>query len=315
MDWLQVGTLLLIFIATVALAYWALSMTAGNPTANRLRGMVGIAPDASSSGDKFLDKVAQATKPLAKLSTPEEGFQASPIRLRFMNAGIRTASAPIAYFGAKTFLALALPLLAFLVLSVLGRLPKGNSLLLLLLLIATIGYYLPNGILSHMVETRQREIFENFPDALDLMTVSVEAGLGTEAAMNRVAEEMAAKSTILSDELRLVNLELRAGAPRERALRNLALRTGVEEVDGFVSMIVQSERFGTSVAKALRVHSDMLRTRRRQRAEEAAAKIALKLLFPLIFCIFPTLLLVLMGPAMIQIYRILLPTMSGQTGG
>jgi tight adherence protein C len=111
--------------------------------------------------------------------------------------------------------------------------------------------------------------------------------------------------------MRLVNLELRAGAPRERALRNLSIRTGVEEVDGFVSMIIQAERFGTSIAQALRVHADMLRTRRRQKAEEAAAKIALKLLFPLIFFIFPSLMLVLMGPAMIQIYRVLLPTMSG----
>jgi tight adherence protein C len=144
-----------------------------------------------------------------------------------------------------------------------------------------------------------------------MMTVCMEAGLGTEAALTKVAEEIVHKSPILSDELRLVNLELRAGAPRDRALRNLAIRTGVEEVDGFVSMIIQAERFGTSIAQALRVHADMLRTRRRQRAEEAAAKIALKLLFPLIFCIFPSLMLVLMGPAMIQIYRVLLPTMAG----
>jgi tight adherence protein C len=111
--------------------------------------------------------------------------------------------------------------------------------------------------------------------------------------------------------MRLVNLELRAGSDRERALRNLAFRTGVDEIDGFVSMINQAERFGTSIAASLRIQSDLLRTRRRQRAEEAAAKIALKLLFPLIFCIFPSLMVVLMGPAMIQIYRVLLPTMGG----
>jgi len=142
------------------------------------------------------------------------------------------------------------------------------------------------------------------------MTVCVEAGLGTEAALNRVAEDIQLKSPVLSEELRLVNLELRAGADRERALRNLAMRTGVDEVDGFVTMLSQAERFGTSIAASLRVHADMLRTRRRQRAEEAAAKIALKLLFPLIFCIFPSLLVVLLGPAMIQIYRVLLPTLA-----
>ncbi len=218
----------------------------------------------------------------------------------------------MAYFGAKTVLALVFPLLAFFLLAVVAKSPaKGPMLLMWLLIAASIGYYLPNLILSRLVFVRQREIFENFPDALDLMTVCVEAGLGTEAALTRVAEDMVHKSETLSDELRLVNLELRAGAPRERALRNLALRTGVEEVDGFVSMIIQAERFGTSIAKSLRIHSDMLRTRRRQRAEEAAAKIALKLLFPLIFFIFPSLMLVLMGPAMIQIYRVLLPTMTG----
>jgi tight adherence protein C len=172
-----------------------------------------------------------------------------------------------------------------------------------------LGYYLPNLVLWKAVKRRQREIFESFPDALDMMTVCVEAGLGTEAAMVRVSDDLQFKSPALAEELRLVNLELRAGADRERALRNLALRTGVEEVDGFVTMISQAERFGTSIAASLRVHADMLRTVRRQRAEEAAAKIALKLLFPLIFCIFPSLMVVLMGPAMIQIYRVLLPSM------
>jgi tight adherence protein C len=116
---------------------------------------------------------------------------------------------------------------------------------------------------------------------------------------------------VLSEELHLVTLELRAGASKEKALRNLALRTGVEDVDILVAMLIQAERFGTSIGASLRVHADGLRTKRRLRAEEAAAKIALKLLFPLIFCIFPSLLLVLLGPAFIQIYRILLPTLGG----
>jgi tight adherence protein C len=181
-----------------------------------------------------------------------------------------------------------------------------------LLLVSTLGYYLPNYVLAKAIAVRQREIFENFPDALDLMTVCMEAGLGTDAALNKVAEDMVHKCPNLSEELRLVNLELRAGAPRDRALRNLALRTGVEEVEGFVSMVNQADRFGTSIAQSLRVHSDTVRTRRRQKAEETAAKIPLKLLFPLIFCIFPALMLVIMGPAVIQMIRIVLPTMSGQ---
>jgi tight adherence protein C len=273
--------------------------------------VVGGTASPEPAAERWIQRLAHATAPLSKLSTPEEGFEASALRRRFINAGIRNAAAPAAFFGFKTALAIGLPMITFVGLTLAHSPATGNTLLFFLLGAATVGYYLPNFVLSHLVMVRQREIFENFPDALDLMTVCVEAGLGTEAALTRVADDIGHKSAVLSDELRLVNLELRAGAPRDRALRNLAIRTGVEEVDGFVSMIIQAERFGTSIAQALRVHADMLRTRRRQKAEEAAAKIALKLLFPLIFFIFPSLMLVLMGPAMIQIYRVLLPTMSG----
>lgn len=177
---------------------------------------------------------------------------------------------------------------------------------------AALGYFLPNIVLERQITYRKREVFENFPDAIDLMTVCVEAGLGLDAAISRVGEEMRLKSLILAGELHLVNLELRAGGARERALRNLALRTGVEEVDALAAMLVQADRFGTSVADSLRVHSDSLRTKRRLRAEETAATIPTKLLFPLIFCIFPSMLLVLLGPAFISIYRALLPSRAGQ---
>jgi len=217
----------------------------------------------------------------------------------------------MAYFGAKTVLALGAPMLTFAVMTTSRSPTKGIGLLFVLLATSAIGYYLPNYLLARAVRLRQREIFENFPDALDLMTVCMEAGLGTEAALTKVAEDMVHKSPVLSEELRLVNLELRAGAPRDRALRNLAMRTAVEEVEGFVSMIIQADRFGTSIAQSLRVHSDTVRTRRKQKAEETAAKIPLKLLFPLIFCIFPALMLVIMGPAVIQMIRVVLPTMAG----
>lgn len=261
--------------------------------------------------DRIVEWVAEVTRPVAHLAIPEEGFEQSALKLRFVQAGIRNATAPAAFFGVKTALTVGLPACAFVGLSASGSALHGNAMLLALLLAAAVGYYGPNLWLSRRLAWRQREIFETFPDALDLMTVCVEAGLGTEAALMRVADDLQFKSPVLADELRLVNLELRAGADRERALRNLATRTGVDEVDGFVTMIGQAERFGTSIAASLRIHADMLRVKRRQKAEEAAAKIALKLLFPLIFCIFPSLLVVLMGPAMIQVYRILLPTMAG----
>ncbi|TFH09524.1 MAG: type II secretion system F family protein, partial [Nitrosomonadales bacterium] len=143
-------------------------------------------------------------------------------------------------------------------------------------------------------------------------TVCVEAGLGLDAAMSKVGEEIYVKSQALSEELNLVNLEIRAGRSREQALRNLAQRTGVEEIKGLVSMLIQADRFGTSIAASLRVHSDMLRTKRRLRAEEAAGKIALKLLFPLIFFLFPALMVVIIGPGAITMANVLFPAMGGQ---
>lgn len=249
--------------------------------------------------------------PSATPAAPATDDEVGLLRQRFMHAGIRHPQAVAAFFGVKALLTLALPAAAFVVMVLSGALPRGNALLLALLLPAAAGYWGPNLLLARRMRERQRAIFEAFPDALDLMTVCVEAGLGTESALLRVADDLAPQSPVLAEELRLVNLELRAGAPRDRALRHLALRTGVEEVEGFVTMLLQAERFGTRVAQALRVHADTLRTLRRQRAEEAAAKIALKLLFPLIFCIFPALMVVLLGPAVIQIHRVLLPSMGG----
>ena len=160
-----------------------------------------------------------------------------------------------------------------------------------------------------MASRRRREIFENFPDALDLLTVCVEAGLSLERGLVKVAGEIHIKSMALAQELQLVLMEMRAGFSKEKALRNLALRSGVEDVDTLVAMLIQSERFGTSMGDSLRVHSDNLRSKRNLVAEEAAAKIALKLLFPLIFCVFPALLVVLTGPAILQLGK----SLSGST--
>ena len=171
----------------------------------------------------------------------------------------------------------------------------------MLAVLAAIGYYIPNILLSRKVATRQRTVFEEFPDVIDLLTVCVEAGLGLDAALMRVADELALRCPVLADELQLMLLELRSGFSKEKALGNLSLRTGVEDVDKFASMLIQADRFGTSVADSLRVHSDMLRTRRHMLAEERAAKIGTKILFPLIFCIFPSLFVVLLGPAAIQV--------------
>jgi tight adherence protein C len=309
---LQWAILALVFVGVAAALAGLSALARPNAARKRLLDLAqGPAPATADPG-RWLPRLAAVLRPIGRLSVPQEGFEKSSIRLRFLHAGVRSPVAAPAFFGLKTLLALSLPLLGLTAMTTAGVPLRGQGAMLGLLALAALGYYGPNLLLSNAVMRRQREIFESFPDALDLMTVCVEAGLGTETAMVRVADDLALKSPALAEELRLVNLELRAGADRERALRNLALRTGVEEVDGFVTMISQAERFGTSIAASLRVHADMLRTVRRQRAEEAAAKIALKLLFPLIFCIFPSLMVVLMGPAMIQIYRVLLPSMGAR---
>jgi tight adherence protein C len=171
--------------------------------------------------------------------------------------------------------------------------------------------YLPNFVVWTIARSRKREIFENFPDATDLMLVCMEAGLGLDSALTKVTDEVKRKSVALAEELHLTNLEMRAGATREKALRNLALRTGVEEVGTFASMLTQADKFGTSIGDSLRVFSDDLRYKRQMRAEELAAKVPTKMLFPLVVFIFPSIIMVIMGPAAIQIIRTLLPMLNG----
>ncbi|TFW18275.1 type II secretion system F family protein [Duganella callida] len=297
----QIAFLAVVFLVAAGIAVVVVCLFAPVAVRERLNEVVdAVDAPAEPLAGGWVEKVAQAAQPFSRLSLPEEGWERSPLRTRFMNAGWRSASAPSLYFAAKTLLALGLP--ALLTLSGAFTL---TGFMYLLLLSAAGGYYLPNMVLSHKATARCREIFETFPDALDLLTVCVEAGLSLERALAKVAGEIHIKSVALAQELQLVLMEMRAGFTKERALRNLALRSGVEDVDTLVAMLIQSERFGTSMGESLRVHSDNLRSKRSVLAEEAAAKIALKLLFPLIFCIFPTLMLVLVGPAGIQIYRMM----------
>jgi tight adherence protein C len=301
----QILFLAIVFLVAGAVAVAALMVFSPVALRERLDDVVepaGTAPEPVSGG--WVEKVAQAAQPFSRLSLPEQGWERSPLRTRFMNAGWRSASAPSLYFAAKTLLALGLPAAVALCGAFTLAAPQ-KGFMFFLLLVAGIGYYLPNAVLSHQAAARCREIFENFPDALDLLTVCVEAGLSLERALAKVAGEIHIKSVALGQELQLVLMEMRAGFTKERALRNLALRSGVEDVDTLVAMLIQSERFGTSMGDSLRIHSENLRGKRSVLAEEAAAKIALKLLFPLIFCIFPTLMLVLIGPAGIQIFRMM----------
>jgi tight adherence protein C len=302
--------LLIVFSTIVGLAWLGVSLFAPGALRGRLNRFLGRKTEALA-GARWIDKVAKLVRPLTRLSVPEEGWENSALRTRFMNAGWRNPVAPTLYFASKTALCLGIPALIALLLAVSHATLPGLQVMLALLAGAAFGYYLPNVVLSRIVTRRQRDIFETLPDALDLLTVCVEAGLSLERAMVKVAAEIQLKSVPLAHELQLVLMEMRAGFSKEKALRNFSLRIGVEDIDTLVAMLIQSERFGTSMGDSLRVHSDNLRNKRRVMAEECAAKIGLKLLFPLIFCIFPTLLMVLLGPAGIQIGRTLLPAMTG----
>ena len=304
------GYLSLVFVAVFACAMLLLRVAGHYLASKQLRRFAaGRAPIATRRG-RWFGALAKLTRPLARLSMPEQGWQKSALPTRFLNAGLRNAHAPIVYFGAKTVLAVAAPSVMVLVLMLAAPALSQSAMMFWLIGAAAAGFYVPNLVMARMIKRYQRTIFEDFPDALDLLTVCLEAGLAMDPALARVAHELAISAPAMSDELQLVTLDLRAGNSREKALRNLANRTGVAGVDTLVAMLIQAERFGTSSAESLREHAKELRTKRRQLAEERAAKIALKLLFPLIFCIFPALLLVLLGPAMIQIYRALLPALA-----
>lgn len=311
MTTVQLLFLLIVFAVVFSLVGLWMFLFAPAALRERLGQFIGKAEASGLEVRGWIDKVATVVRPLTKLSVPEEGWEKSTLRTLFMNAGWRNPVAPTLYFGSKTALALLAPSIAALVITTTGSEMQGTQFLFTLLLFAAAGYYVPNIVLRRVAERRQREIFENIPDALDLLTVCVEAGLSLERALVKVAAEIHIKSVTLAQELQLVLMEMRAGFSKEKALRNFALRTGVDDVDTLVAMLIQSERFGTSVGDSLRVHSENLRSKRRLLAEENAAKIGLKLLFPLIFCIFPTLLMVLMGPAIIQISRTLGPAMAG----
>jgi tight adherence protein C len=207
------------------------------------------------------------------------------------------------YMGSRLALPAVLAIGTMIVMPMLGK--SSLATLIMTIYFGAMGYVLPSMIIGRKIKRRQKEMQRALPDALDMLVVSVEAGLGLNQALVRVSEEIDRLSPVLSEQLGLVNLEIRAGTAREEALRNLAERTGLQDISSLVGMLIQTERFGTSVAQALRVHADTMRTKRRQRAEEAAAKTTIKLIFPLVFCIFPAMFVVILGPALIQIYQAL----------
>ena len=227
----------------------------------------------------------------------------SALRLRLIQAGYPNASAVPLYLGARIGLPLAIGGSLVLLLPALGQ--SWVASILMGVWGALMGYVAPTFIIRSRIARRQKQMQKALPDALDLLVVCVEAGLGLNQAMVRVAEEIERVSSVLSEQIGLVNLEIRAGTPRDEAFRNLGHRTGVQDIKSLMAMLIQTDRFGTSIAQALRTHADTMRTKRRQRAEEAAAKTTIKLVFPLVLFIFPALFVIILGPALIQIFEAL----------
>ena len=250
---------------------------------------------------------AALLKPLARLSKPQ-GDELSRFRARLVHAGYRKERAVEIFFGAKIALGLVLASLPLLV-AWLRASPMSSSKVLAIVL-GAVGFYAPNMWLRSRVRGRQLAIVRALPDTLDLMVTCVEAGLGLEAALQRITHEIGLSSPVLASELRQTVMEIQAGVARADAFRRLAERTGLEELRTLSAMLIQTEMFGTSIARALRVHSDGMRVRRTHRAEEKGATVSVKMMLPLILCILPALFTVILGPALVRIINILIPTLA-----
>ena len=275
--------------------YWLFARPASGVTA-RLESMdPALAFVENSPVTVMAERVAE---PLNRL-VPISAVEAQKLQKQLMQAGYRSADAAMAFRAIQVSLIVALPSLlttAGLILDL-----RLNYLLVFGLLSAAIGFYLPRLVLRNKIAKRQQRITWALADALDLMVIAVEAGLGLNAALNRIGEELRVAHHDMHYELELVNLEIRVGRSREDALRNLAERTGVDDIRSFVALLIQADRYGSSIGKAIRIFADSLRTKRRQRAEQASQKAALKLIIPLTGLLFPVIILVILAPAVLNL--------------
>lgn len=298
-----------------ALAWWALDRVAGGRTraverldalkTPRARRPFGEAPPMSKKEkvSKALEKVGGFTKALE----PKSDLEKNKLKMKLANAGFRGEAASKVFYLAKLcLLLLGLFFGAGTVLAIWGTSQKG---LTIAAVVVAVCLFLPDIVLSLIRKSRQEQIFLGLPDALDLMVVCVEAGLGLDQAMRKVAEEMKKSYPVVAEEFGIANLQLQMGRPRNEVLHELGARCGVPDVRALAAVLIQADKFGSSIATALRVQSDSMRVRRRQLAEEKAAKTAVKLIFPLVLFIFPGIFVILVGPAAVKMCREMLPMM------
>lgn len=265
----------------------------GNRTAS-----AAVLPGGLEDNGGRSDLAERMASPLNRL-VPASAAEAKKLQKQLMQAGFRSQGAPGVYRAVQLLSMVGFPAVVALVCALLAK-PIGGAFFWIVSAFI-VGFFLPRYALNRMIRSRQQLVRWGLADALDLMVISIEAGLGLNAAMMKVASELKEVHPDISEEFELANLEIRVGRERDEALRNLAERTGVDDLRSLVAMLIQTDRFGTSIAKAIRAFSDSLRTKRRQRAEQAAQKAAVKLLFPLACFLFPTLFVAILGPAALQL--------------
>src|SRR5258705_7638859 len=299
---IAISTFICITLGMVGV-YWLFMrpQSASTERLKKLAGMSGggasvsVSLDEEHAGEKFAERIAT---PLNRL-VPASAAEVQKLQKKLMQAGFRSNHAPIIYRTIQLLTMATLPTLIALACAILAR--PLSSALFWILAAFILGFFAPRYVLGRLIRSRQLRVRWGLADALDLMVISIEAGLGLNAAMVKVSSELRQVHPDISEESELANLEIRVGRERDEALRNLAERTGVDDLRSLVAMLIQTDRFGTSIAKAIRVFSDSLRTKRRQRAEQAAQKAAVKLLFPLACFLFPTLFIAILGPALLQL--------------
>lgn len=285
-----------VFIALVTGMVVSGALSARSPERRRLQQLVTAGgPDAGLTTVSLVDSVDPRLKRIPGL-LPKSAKDMNRLRRRMAAAGYHTPTSMIV-FGAAT-------LITPIVLALATWALAGTN-IVFIGLAALIGWLLPSLVLSRIIEKRKVQIQNGLPDALDLLIVCVEAGCALDQAIVKASEELAIAYPALTEELRMITTEVRAGKPRLEAFRNFAARTKVEDVQSLVALLVQTDRFGTSIAQALRTHAETSRTKRRQRAEERAAKIGVKLVFPLVLFLFPALYVVILGPAVVQYFNIM----------
>ena len=284
---------------TVMSIYWMFSRPT-NIVTTRLESMdPSLALVENNPISEMAERVAE---PLNRI-VPISAIEAAKLQKQLLQAGYRSQDAAMVYRAIQLTSLIGLPSIVLTACVITNQ--TTNNTVLLVGMAVGIGFYLPRFVLKRMIASRQRRITWGLADALDLLVVAIEAGLGLNAALNRIGDELKRLHVDMHNELELVNLEIRVGRSREEALRNLAERTGVEDIRSFVALLVQADRYGSSIGKAVRVFAESLRTKRRQRAEQASQKAALKLLIPLTLFLFPVVIVVVLAPPILTLIDIL----------